>query len=486
MGADRGILVKHDDYVEPLAVAKLLQKVVEAEKPDIVILGKQAIDDDCNQTGQMLAALLGWAQGTFASKIDIDGGAATVTREIDGVLQTVKAQDADHPHDGPAAHQPRYASLPNIMKAKKKPLDEKTPADLGVDVKPRLKVVKTSEPPKRQAARRSSRSAELVDKLKTKRESSDMAVLLIAEHDNASLKDATAKALTAALAIDKDVHVLVAGHNAGGAAAEAASLEGVKKVLHCDAPAFERPLAEPNVGAGGVARRPLRRDRRAGHHERQELLPAHRRAARRDADLRDHRGARPRHLRAADLCGNAVQVVQSTDAKKVITVRTAGFQATPAGSAKAPIEKVSAPADPGLSSYQGENLSSRTARTHLGPHRHLGRPRDAERRQLQAPRSGGRQLSAAVGASRAGGGRGLRAERLPGRPDRKVVAPELYIAVGISGAIQHLAGMKDSKVIVAINKDEEAPIFQVADYGLESDLFTAVPELAGELGKRGY
>jgi electron transfer flavoprotein beta subunit len=166
MGADRGILVKHDDAVEPLAVAKLLKKVVEAEKPDIVILGKQAIDDDCNQTGQMLAALLGWAQGTFASKIEIAGGDATVTREIDGGLQTVKLKMPIVLTTDLRLNQPRYASLPNIMKAKKKPLDEKTPADLGVDVTPRLKVVKTSEPPKRQAGQKVKSVAELVDKLK--------------------------------------------------------------------------------------------------------------------------------------------------------------------------------------------------------------------------------------------------------------------------------------------------------------------------------
>ena len=166
MGADRGILVKHDGTVEPLAVAKLLKKVVEAETPDIVILGKQAIDDDCNQTGQMLAALLGWAQGTFASKIEIAGGEATVTREIDGGLQTVRLKMPIVLTTDLRLNQPRYASLPNIMKAKKKPLDEKTPADLGVDVTPRLKVVKTSEPPKRQAGQKVKSVVELVDRLK--------------------------------------------------------------------------------------------------------------------------------------------------------------------------------------------------------------------------------------------------------------------------------------------------------------------------------
>jgi electron transfer flavoprotein beta subunit len=166
MGADRGILVKVDGQVEPLAVAKILKGIVEAEKPGLVILGKQAIDDDCNQTGQMLAALLGWAQGTFASKIEIEGEHAVVTREIDGGLQTLKLRMPLIVTTDLRLNQPRYASLPNIMKAKKKPLDEKTPADYGVDVAPRLKVLSTTEPPRRQAGQRVKTIAELVDKLK--------------------------------------------------------------------------------------------------------------------------------------------------------------------------------------------------------------------------------------------------------------------------------------------------------------------------------
>ena len=166
MGADRGILVKVDGPVEPLAVAKLLKGIVEAEQPGLVILGKQAIDDDCNQTGQMLAALLGWAQGTFASKLEIDGEHAVVTREIDGGLQTLKLKMPLIITTDLRLNQPRYASLPNIMKAKKKPLDEKTPADYGVDVAPRLKVLSTTEPPQRQAGQRVKSIAELVDKLK--------------------------------------------------------------------------------------------------------------------------------------------------------------------------------------------------------------------------------------------------------------------------------------------------------------------------------
>ena len=167
MGADRGILVKTDATVEPLAVAKLLKKIVEQETPELVILGKQAIDDDCNQTGQMLAALLGWPQGTFASKVVLDAGSADVTREVDGGLQTVSLKLPAVVTTDLRLNEPRYASLPNIMKAKKKPLDETTPETLGVDVAPRLKVLKTAEPAGRSAGVKVASAAELVSKLKT-------------------------------------------------------------------------------------------------------------------------------------------------------------------------------------------------------------------------------------------------------------------------------------------------------------------------------
>ncbi len=166
MGADRGIHVKTEGTVEPLTVAKILKKIVEEEKPGLVILGKQAIDDDCNQTGQMLAALLGWPQGTFASKVVIDGDHVSVTREIDGGLQTVKLKMPAIVTTDLRLNEPRYASLPNIMKAKKKPIAEKTPQDLGVDVAPRLKVLKTSEPAGRKAGVKVKTVAELVDKLR--------------------------------------------------------------------------------------------------------------------------------------------------------------------------------------------------------------------------------------------------------------------------------------------------------------------------------
>jgi electron transfer flavoprotein beta subunit len=166
MGADRGILVKVDSIVEPLAVAKILKAIVDQEQPGLVILGKQAIDDDCNQTGQMLAALTGWPQGTFASKIVLEGDSILVTREVDGGLQTIKLKTPAIVTTDLRLNEPRYASLPNIMKAKKKPIEEKTPDAYGVDASPRIEVMKTTEPPGRKAGTKVKSVAELVDKLK--------------------------------------------------------------------------------------------------------------------------------------------------------------------------------------------------------------------------------------------------------------------------------------------------------------------------------
>jgi electron transfer flavoprotein beta subunit len=166
MGADRGILIQTDDEVQPLSVAKLLKAVADKESPDLVILGKQAIDDDSNQTGQMLAALLGWSQATFASKLEIDGGSANVIREVDGGLETLKVTMPCIVTTDLRLNEPRYASLPNIMKAKKKPIDQMAPADLGVDITPRLTTLKVVEPTKREAGVRVEDVAQLVDKLK--------------------------------------------------------------------------------------------------------------------------------------------------------------------------------------------------------------------------------------------------------------------------------------------------------------------------------
>jgi electron transfer flavoprotein alpha subunit len=312
-----------------------------------------------------------------------------------------------------------------------------------------------------------------------------MAVLLIAEHDNTSLKDATHKALTAAAQMGGDVHVLVAGNNAGAVAAQAAKLSGVKKVLHVESAALERPVAEP-MAATIVAV--------AGAYE-HLVAPATTNGKNympRVAALLDVMQISDiSEVKSADTfvrliyAGNAVQTVQSTDAKKVITVRTASFAAAAEGGSAA-VEKTNAGTDPGLSSYVSENLT-KSDRPELTSAKIVvsggrGMQNGENFKMLEAV---AKKLNAAVGASRAAVDAGYVPNDYQVGQTGKVVAPDLYIAVGISGAIQHLAGMKDSKTIVAINKDEEAPIFQVADLGLVADLFTAVPELEAELAKLG-
>jgi electron transfer flavoprotein alpha subunit len=312
-----------------------------------------------------------------------------------------------------------------------------------------------------------------------------MATLLIAEHDNNSLKDATHKALTAASQMGGDVHVLVAGSNAGGAAAQAANLKGVSKVLHVDAAHLQRPLAEPMAATIVALASNYSHVVAPATTNGKNYMP-------RVAALLDVMQVSDiSEVKSADTfvrliyAGNAVQTVQSTDATKVITVRTASFAAAGEGGS-ASVEKVNAAADPGLSSYVSENLT-KSDRPELTSAKVVvsggrGMQNGDNFKMLEAV---AKKLNAAVGASRAAVDAGYVPNDYQVGQTGKVVAPDLYIAVGISGAIQHLAGMKDSKVIVAINKDEEAPIFQVADYGLVADLFTAVPELEAELGKLG-
>jgi electron transfer flavoprotein alpha subunit len=313
-----------------------------------------------------------------------------------------------------------------------------------------------------------------------------MPILLVAEHDNKSLKDATAKALSAAKAIGPEVHVLVAGKDCRAAAEAAAKLAGVAKVLVAEGAPYEHMLAEP-MAALIVALAP-------GYDT--IIAPATTNAKNfmpRVAALLDVmqisdivKVIAPDTFERLIYAGNAVQTVRSKDAKKVITVRTSTFQATGDGGAAA-AETVTPPADPGLSSFVGEELS-KTDRPELTSARIVisgGRAMASRENFAKYLEPVADKLGAAVGASRAAVDAGYAPNDWQVGQTGKVVAPELYVAVGISGAIQHLAGMKDSKVIVAINKDEEAPIFQVADYGLVADLFKALPELADELGKLG-
>jgi electron transfer flavoprotein alpha subunit len=316
-----------------------------------------------------------------------------------------------------------------------------------------------------------------------------MTTLLIAEHDHETLKDVTNKALTAAKELGADVHILVAGGGQGTkqAAEAAAKLSGVKKVLVAEGAAYEHDLAEP-LAALIVALAPSYDAVVAPATSRfKNVMP-------RVAALLDVmqvseiiKVVSPDTFERPIYAGNAIQTVKSKDAKKVITVRTSTFAATQAGDAAAPIENAASAADPGLSSFVGEEVA-KSDRPELTSAKIIvsgGRAMQSRENFAKYIEPLADKLGAGVGASRAAVDAGYAPNDWQVGQTGKVVAPELYVAIGISGAIQHLAGMKDSKVIVAINKDEDAPIFQVADYGLVADLYQAVPELTEALAKLG-
>ena len=310
-----------------------------------------------------------------------------------------------------------------------------------------------------------------------------MSVLVIAEHDNASIKGATLNTVTAAVACGGDVHVLVAGHNAGAAAQAASKIAGVAKVIHADAPGLEHGLAE-NVAAQVLA---------IASNYSHILFPA----------TASGKNVAPRVAAKLDVAqisditkvisldtferpiyaGNAIATVQSSDATKVITVRTTGFDPAAATDGSAATETSAATADTGKSVFVGSEIAKSdrpeltAAKIIVSGGRALGSKEKFD--EVMTPLAD--KLGAALGASRAAVDAGYAPNDWQVGQTGKIVAPQLYVAAGISGAIQHLAGMKDSKVIVAINKDEEAPIFSVADYGLVADLFTAVPELVKAL-----
>ncbi len=309
-----------------------------------------------------------------------------------------------------------------------------------------------------------------------------MAILLLAEHDNASLSDQTAKALSAAAQIGGDIHVLVAGKGAQAAADEAAKLDGVSKVLLAEADEFEVNLAEPTAALIVSMADNYDTFVAAATTNGKNIMP--RVAALLDvmqiSDITDVVSADT--FKRPIYAGNAIQTVQATDGKKVITVRTAGFNAAGEGGS-ASVESISASDNPGLSSFVEAKLSE-SDRPELTSAKIIisgGRALGSEEKFQEVILPVADKLGAAVGASRAAVDAGYAPNDWQVGQTGKVVAPDLYIACGISGAIQHLAGMKDSKVIVAINKDEEAPIFQVADYGLVADLFDALPEFQNAL-----
>ena len=314
-----------------------------------------------------------------------------------------------------------------------------------------------------------------------------MASLVIAEHDHGALKGATLNTVTAALACGGDVHVLVAGHNAGGAAQAAAQIQGVAKVLHADGASLAEQLAE-NVAAQVLALV----QGGAGNYS-HILFPAtaHGKnvAPRVAAKLNVGQISDATKVVSPDTferpiyAGNAIATVQSSDSVKVLTVRTTGFDAAAASGGSAAIESIPAAADSGLSSFVGSEIA-KNDRPELTAAKIIvsgGRAMGSSEKFNEVLTPLADKLGAALGASRAAVDAGYAPNDWQVGQTGKIVAPTLYIACGISGAIQHLAGMKDSKVIIAINKDPEAPIFSVADYGLEADLFTAVPELVTAL-----
>ena len=314
-----------------------------------------------------------------------------------------------------------------------------------------------------------------------------MTTLVIAEHDNATIKGATLNTVTAAVACGGDVHVLIAGHNAAAAAQAAAQITGVAKVIHADAPGLEHGLAE------NVAAQVLALQGNAASNYSHILFPATasgknvapRVAAKLDvAQISDITKVVSQDTFERPIyAGNAIATVQSADSVKIITVRTTGFDAAAATGGSAPVETAAATPDAGKSKFVGSEIAKSdrpeltAAKIIVSGGRALGSKEKFD--EVMTPLAD--KLGAALGASRAAVDAGYAPNDWQVGQTGKIVAPQLYIAAGISGAIQHLAGMKDSKVIVAINKDPEAPIFSVADYGLEADLFAAVPELVKAL-----
>jgi electron transfer flavoprotein alpha subunit len=428
----------------------------------------------------MLAALLGWPQGTFASKVEVEGDAGTVTREVDGGLETVKLKLPAIVTTDLRLNEPRYASLPNIMKAKSKPLARRRPPITASTPRRGWRRSRSREPAKRRPAIKVGSVDELVDRLKTAGVVG-MSVLVWSNMTAAaSSRTRPSSAVTAAAKLG-EVDALVAGEGVEGRVAEAAAkIAGVSKVLSPTTPATSTAGRECRAG----------RRRLAGDHDafRRAATTTGKNVAPRVAALLDvmqisdviGRGAR--HLHRPIYAGNAIATVQVEDAKKVLTVRGTAFEKAAREGGSARVEPVDAgEGDPACRASSAPR--SRSERPELTSAKIIvsGGRAFGSSEQFHAFDPLADKLGAAVGASRAAVDAGYAPNDYQVGQTGKIVAPEVYVAIGISGAIQHLAGMKDSKVIVAINKDEEAPIFQVADIGLVGDLFKIVPELTEKL-----
>ena len=486
MGADRGILVKTDGEVEPLAVAKILKAICEAEQPGLVILASRPSTTIPTRPARCWRRF--WAGRRRPSRTSSRWAKASrVEREIDGGLQTVEIKLPAIVTTDLRLNEPRYASLPNIMKAKKKPIDEKKPGRLWrrCHAAPEgAEGDRAAQAPGRHQGEDGRRTGG-----QAQRSGGDlMASLVIAEHDNKTLKDATAKTVTAAAQVSAPVHVLVAGSDCACCRRTGRrNSPGVREGAGGRRPAYAKLVAEPMETLILSLADKYDAILAPATTNGKNYMP--RVAAKLDVPQISEilKVVSPDTFERPIYAGNAIATVQAPEGKKIITVRTTAFKAA-AQDGSAAVENVTAAGRPGhLEIRRRGTFQVRAARIDHRQDRDLGRARHAIRRQFSS--AWRRSPTSCTPPSAPAARRWMRVScptTIRSGQTGKVVAPELYIAVGISGAIQHLAGMKDSKVIAAINKDEEAPIFQVADFGLVADLFKALPEMEEELTKLGY
>ena len=512
MGADRAILVGGDDAaLDALATARVLAAVVAKEKPDLVVLGKQTVDGDSNQVGQILAGLLGWPQATFLASIKLaaDGKSATVTREVDAGVEEKRVRlpavvtvdlriigkkavrnEALAGPDAEWEETQRYASLKGIMAAKKKEIKDVTLAELGVDAKPAMTVTAYEAPPVRKAGAKVASVDELVAKLHNEAKVILMpaAVVVFCESDEKGIRSASLPALTAGAELAKqiggDVVAVVIGAGLGAAAADAAKYAA--RVLAYDGPGLAAPLAEtwaPQL-ADAVKRAGATALLGTATSTGKDLLP--RAAALLGAGMASDITAvlAANRFKRPAYAGNAIEEVTIAGPVIVASVRQTAFPHATAGAGGA-VETVAVATVDALGAELVGLHATQSARPDLGEAKVVvsggrGMREGANFKVLEELTD---LLGGALGASRAACDAGMVPNDLQVGQTGKVVAPQLYIAVAISGAIQHLAGMKGSKVIVAINKDPEAPIFQVADYGLVDTWEKAIPPLIAAVKK---